>query len=209
MSKARLDLPEPETPVTTVMAFSGTRTSMPFRLCSRAPTTTIAHGSMMCVGPRAMRARAAADAAAVEEDGILHLRSALDHHPATEHAVDHDPTADDGAVGHERVERLSGAAGRVGHHLGGTEAARDGSHGPGGVVEVECGSRSAEIHLRVVVGLERGWIVPVGARALRAPGQAGLEHVVGHHAEGVRERLEGARVVLPAVGGYDVEECVE
>src|SRR5437667_2302118 len=232
MSKARLDLPEPETPVTTVMAFSGTRTSMPFRLCSRAPTTTIADGSRMCVGPRARgvgageytggahsrkgvrgergvargapssafgsvawdgrswferrvrdltggarrcparhtplpvegrrgipsssallatpvrdvgggrrddreagvdqsargrqrpvadlllrryhrsrsddrapHARAAADAAAVEEDGILHLRSALDHHPVTEHAVDHDPTADDGAVGHERGGR--------------------------------------------------------------------------------------------------------
>src|SRR6266446_10898088 len=41
-----------------------------------------------CSDDRAPHARAAADAAAVEEDGILNLRSALDHDPATEHAVD-------------------------------------------------------------------------------------------------------------------------
>ncbi|CPU65692.1 Uncharacterised protein [Mycobacteroides abscessus] len=36
-----MDLPEPETPVTAVNVPSGKLTSMPVRLCSRAPTTLI------------------------------------------------------------------------------------------------------------------------------------------------------------------------
>jgi hypothetical protein len=36
MSKARVDLPEPDTPVTTVNLPRGISTSMPLRLCSRA-----------------------------------------------------------------------------------------------------------------------------------------------------------------------------
>src|SRR3970040_917375 len=41
VSKARLDLPEPETPVTTVMASWGISKSMFFRLWTRAPLTTM------------------------------------------------------------------------------------------------------------------------------------------------------------------------
>jgi hypothetical protein len=36
MSKASVDFPEPETPVTTVNSLRGISTSMDFRLCSRA-----------------------------------------------------------------------------------------------------------------------------------------------------------------------------
>src|ERR1700686_1289914 len=41
VSKAREDLPDPETPVTTVMALWGTSKSMFLRLWTRAPRTTI------------------------------------------------------------------------------------------------------------------------------------------------------------------------
>src|SRR5712692_3421164 len=41
MSKARLDLPEPDSPVTTVRVLRGISTSMFFRLCWRAPRTVI------------------------------------------------------------------------------------------------------------------------------------------------------------------------
>ena len=40
VSLTRVDLPEPETPVTQQKTPSGTATSMPLRLCSRAPRTT-------------------------------------------------------------------------------------------------------------------------------------------------------------------------
>src|ERR1700682_3133916 len=41
VSKAREDFPDPETPVTTVMALCGTSKSMFLRLWTRAPRTTI------------------------------------------------------------------------------------------------------------------------------------------------------------------------
>src|SRR4051794_12756213 len=41
VSKARLDLPEPDRPVITVRLSRGISTSMSFRLCSRAPRTRI------------------------------------------------------------------------------------------------------------------------------------------------------------------------
>src|SRR5579872_6463004 len=47
VSKARLDLPEPETPVTTVMALWGISKLIFLRLCTRAPETTMEVGSSM------------------------------------------------------------------------------------------------------------------------------------------------------------------
>src|SRR5215813_15070653 len=41
VSKARLDLPEPESPVTTMSLSRGISTDMFFRLCTRAPCTAI------------------------------------------------------------------------------------------------------------------------------------------------------------------------
>src|ERR1700722_7255328 len=41
VSNARLDLPDPETPVTTVIAFCGISKLMFFRLWTRAPVTTM------------------------------------------------------------------------------------------------------------------------------------------------------------------------
>src|SRR5437879_5267090 len=41
VSKARLDLPEPERPVTTTSLSRGISTDMFFRLCTRAPCTAI------------------------------------------------------------------------------------------------------------------------------------------------------------------------
>ncbi len=41
VSKARLDLPEPESPVTTINLFRGISREMFLRLCTRAPCTAI------------------------------------------------------------------------------------------------------------------------------------------------------------------------
>src|SRR3546814_9776687 len=41
VSKARLDFPEPESPVMTIRLSRGRSTATPFRLCSRAPRTEI------------------------------------------------------------------------------------------------------------------------------------------------------------------------
>src|ERR1700761_1412463 len=41
VSKARLDLPEPESPVMTIRASRGSSTETSLRLCSRAPEMTI------------------------------------------------------------------------------------------------------------------------------------------------------------------------
>ena len=41
VSKANDDLPEPDKPVITISESRGSRRSMPLRLCSRAPRTTI------------------------------------------------------------------------------------------------------------------------------------------------------------------------
>src|SRR4051794_9020975 len=41
VSKARLDLPDPDSPVMTISASRGSSTSMSLRLCSRAPEITI------------------------------------------------------------------------------------------------------------------------------------------------------------------------
>src|ERR1700683_4706263 len=48
VSNARLDLPEPETPVTTVIALCGIWKLTFFRLCTRAPRTTIASCDSGC-----------------------------------------------------------------------------------------------------------------------------------------------------------------
>src|SRR5919108_4857504 len=47
VSKARLDLPEPDSPVTQISAFRGNRTVMSLRLCSRAPWTTSSSAAAM------------------------------------------------------------------------------------------------------------------------------------------------------------------
>src|SRR5438477_2640397 len=46
VSKARLDLPEPESPVMQIRRFRGRRTVMSLRLCSRAPWTTSSSAAM-------------------------------------------------------------------------------------------------------------------------------------------------------------------
>ena len=47
VSKARLDLPDPETPVITTSFFLGRVTSMDLRLCSLAPRTSMASNSVV------------------------------------------------------------------------------------------------------------------------------------------------------------------
>src|SRR3954463_14615448 len=49
VSKARLDFPEPERPVTQIRRCLGRRTVMSFRLCSRAPWTTSSSGTRISI----------------------------------------------------------------------------------------------------------------------------------------------------------------
>ena len=56
VSLTRVDLPEPETPVTQQKTPSGIATSIPLRLCSRAPRTSSApRGSRRCAGTSILR----------------------------------------------------------------------------------------------------------------------------------------------------------
>src|SRR5688500_6426513 len=60
VSKARLDLPDPDRPVMTVRLSRGISTSMPLRLCSRAPRTEMwvcIVGLMFHICSRAARVR--------------------------------------------------------------------------------------------------------------------------------------------------------
>src|SRR5918995_782202 len=77
VSNARLDLPEPESPVTTISLSRGISTEMLLRLCTRAPCTVMV---VRAVG-LAFRAGARLDAIArtieCEEGQLLHFHIAL------------------------------------------------------------------------------------------------------------------------------------
>src|SRR5215475_13282817 len=51
VSKARLDLPEPDSPVNTIMASLGRSSETSLRLCSRAPRTTSRSATARSVSP--------------------------------------------------------------------------------------------------------------------------------------------------------------
>src|SRR5215472_8275422 len=51
VSKARLDLPEPDSPVNTIMASLGRSSETSLRLCSRAPRTTSRSATVRSVSP--------------------------------------------------------------------------------------------------------------------------------------------------------------
>src|SRR5581483_3354019 len=104
--------------------------------------------------------------------------AALDDDAVPEHAADDEAAPNDGAVGDEGIECLARASRRVGTDLRRTEAARDREQGPRAVVEVERRPRRAEVHLRVVVVLERRGIVPEGAGPVGRAREAVLEDVV-------------------------------
>src|SRR5262249_46171095 len=112
---------------------------------------------------RAAHARAAADATAVEQHAVLDLRAALADHALPEHGCDDAPAADDGTVGDERVDRLPGSPHLVGDDLGGRQTAGRAAQRPGGIVEVEGGTRRAEVHLRPVICFQGHRLVPVAA----------------------------------------------
>src|SRR6266536_1909364 len=55
VSNARLDLPDPESPVMQIRRFRGRRTVMSLRLCSRAPWTTSSSAAILRTFYRANR----------------------------------------------------------------------------------------------------------------------------------------------------------
>src|SRR5215211_9183573 len=84
VSKARLDLPEPESPVITTRALRGSLRCRSLRLCSRAPETTISPLSIKgitSVEPSSARTRVR-----VEADLPLYANRHL--HPLVERADD-------------------------------------------------------------------------------------------------------------------------
>src|SRR5688500_3228089 len=78
VSNARLDFPDPESPVTTVRRSRGSSTEMFFRLCTRAPCTAIvvrasAFAFLPAEGARLPLIRGLAE---MEEGELLHLEVA-------------------------------------------------------------------------------------------------------------------------------------
>src|SRR5580700_2115046 len=78
VSNARLDLPDPERPVTTISRSRGNSTEMFFRLWTRAPCTAMVVRGAALPGIR--------DLAAAEKRQFLHLRGAV---PGESHGQRH------------------------------------------------------------------------------------------------------------------------
>src|ERR1700722_19040752 len=82
VSKARLDFPEPERPVTTISRFLGSSIEMFFRLCTRAPCTAmvlrgVGLGFAGAVLPLIGRLLFGYRCAAVEKSELIHIDVAL------------------------------------------------------------------------------------------------------------------------------------
>src|SRR3954454_3159417 len=74
VSKARLDFPEPESPVTTMSLSRGISTEMFFRLCTRAPCTAMVVRAEARDGFRlAVDLEAIGSALEVKEGQLLHV----------------------------------------------------------------------------------------------------------------------------------------
>ena len=80
----------------------------------------------------------------------------------------HGPARDDDAGADHRVERLPDAARLVEHELGGRQRLVPGEDRPLVVVEVEDRLDRDQVHVRVVVGVERPDVAPVAAVARRS-----------------------------------------
>src|SRR6059058_4793865 len=100
VSKARLDFPEPESPVMQIRRFRGRRTVMSFRLCSRAPCTTSSSAAIKTAivpGERAFGKGLVRPGSESARDEPVDL-------PRPGDAVDLELAGDDGAVAEQPAE---------------------------------------------------------------------------------------------------------
>ena len=102
-----------------------------------------------------------------------------------------EPARDDGVDGH------AGAAGLAEDELGGRVLVGAGAHGPGLVVEVEGGGDAGDVHVGLVVGLERADVAPVEGVLLVL-----VDEVVGVHLEAAEDL--GQDVVAEVVLGVGI-----
>src|SRR6185436_6367067 len=110
--------------------------------------------------------RAATDTTAVEEDAVFDFGAGLDDAARADDAANDGATADHAAVGEQGVYGLAlvSIAG-IRRDFGRRKPGRDRADRPARIVQVERRLRRAEIHLRRIVRLEVGRVVPVEARA--------------------------------------------
>src|SRR5690606_1313490 len=135
--------------------------------------------------------RALAHLHVVEQDRVLHGGSARHAHAWREHRAVDGGAAQDHAVAQHGVGHVPGPVLAHGHDLGRRHGPHHGVDGPLVVVEVELGQRRHEIHVGLVVGVERSHVAPV------VLGRVLARHAVGGEVVHVRLTLGHER-------GHDV-----
>ena len=110
--------------------------------------------------------RAAADVDVVHQDRALDLAAGVQVHPGREDRAAHGRARDDHAGAHHRVERVARAALVLEDELGRRQRLGPGQDRPLAVVEVEDRVDRDQVHVRVVVRVQRSDVAPVAALAL-------------------------------------------
>src|SRR5271157_4696516 len=102
-----------------------------------------------------------ADVHVRKQDASVNLRIGVHAHIGREHAVAHRAAGDDAAHGHNGVVRLSRTPGIVEHELGRRILSHVGANRPSLIVNVEHWRHRNQVHVGLVIGLQRPDIAPV------------------------------------------------
>ena len=149
----------------------------------------------VAVDDGAADAAVAANVHVRKDDARVHLGVGIYTHILGDNGVGHRSTGDDDAGGDDRIDRRTGAARFAENELGRRILAHPGADGPALVVEVEDRRDRAQVHVGVVIRIERAHIAPVECLLLVL-----VHKAVGHHlflAQQMRQDVV-AKVVLRA-----------
>ena len=130
----------------------------------------------MAVDDGAADAAVTADVDVGKDNAGVHGGVGVDAHILRDHGVGDRGAGDDDAGGNHRVDRHAGAARLTEDKLGRRILAHTGAHGPVLVVEVEDRRNRAEVHIGVVISVERADVAPVERLLLVL-----VHKAVGHH----------------------------
>ena len=137
--------------------------------------------------------------AVIEEDRILHHGEIMNANPASENRIAHHAARDDGAAGHNRIHALTAAStGFVQNELRRRIVVAGRPQRPPAIVEVQLRRHGAQIHIGVVIRLNRPHVAPVSQLTRRVAGDVVRLEVVGHHR---RSPNQPGQYVAPKIMG--------
>src|SRR5438445_271610 len=87
------------------------------------------------------------DDAVVKDNRILNIRIGVDTHAPADDGATHQAAREDGATGHDGIERLAPAAVVIENELGGGVEVTSGSQRPLAIVEVQLGRDRPQVHV--------------------------------------------------------------